>query len=564
MPKLKISAVFIFVSVILIGCNDDADSSNTPTKPDVKPIAFNFVEGTIKQLHTSIKTGGITCHAAVQGYLDRIQAYDKTGPTLNSVITVNTNALNEADRQDAYFKSTGNLTGPLHCVTVLAKDNFDTDDMPTSAGSLALQNSQPEHDSFVIKKIKDNGGIIIGKANLDEFAFGFQGNSSHPNGGQAKNAYDLSKGPGGSSSGTGTSIAASFAMVGLGTDTGGSVRVPSAVEGLFGLRPSLRLVSQSGIIPLAPFQDTAGPICRTVEDCALLMDSLVGYDLNASSNQRADFAIESPLMNNLTEYQSRTNIPRSYQEALQLNSLVGVRVGIVRDLFSKANTEEIQLVNEAVNKAIEQLKAAGATVEDVTIDDLNTILTRYSSLSSFQFKTSLTAYLQSWPSSKDNHFRSYDEVLNSGLARSNFSIYNTDLTTPQMQAAYQLNSQERPSFVRTRILSALDNKTLAGVSKGQAYDVLLYPTIQGLAANLGGSPTTGTANRLSPFSGFPAMNLPAGMVKLSMANNDLPVGMEILGREFAEPTLFKVAYGWEQFAKPRQAPTHTPELSARR
>lgn len=552
--------------LVAAGMLSACGSDNNDNTVAVTPVPFKFVEGTIEQMQTSIKTGGISCHDVVKGYLDRIAAYDKQGPALNAVITVSSTALAEADKLDAYYKANKKLIGPLHCVTVLPKDNIDSFDLPTSAGSAAMIDSQPDDDAFILKKIRAAGGIVIGKANLDEFAFGFQGWGTHPAGGQVKNSYDLSKGPGGSSSGTGASIAASFAMVGIGTDTGGSVRVPSSVEGLVGIRPSLRLVSQDGIIPLAPFQDTAGPMCRTVQDCALLLDNMVGYDSSSAANQRASFEKNAATVANATAYQTMTHVPVSYSQYLNKDALKGARIGVVRDLFgveSGASDDEKAIVNKAVNDAIAQLKAAGATVEDVQIEDLNTILTDYRSVSAFEFKTSLTSYLQSWSNSKDKHYLSYEQILNSGKARPNFNAYNTDLTDPAIKASYEKNTLERPVYTRLRIGAALDNKTLAGVSKGAAYNVLLYPTIQGLPSVLGGSPNTGTNNRLSPFTGFPAMNVPAGMVQVTADAPKVPVGMELLAREFDEPTLIKIGYAWQEHAHPRVAPANTPELAAK-
>jgi len=226
----------LVVAALLTGCGDSKES-DTPAAAEFSPV-----EGTIAQLHAALAAGTTSCEAVVQQYIDRIEAYDRTGPTLNSVISVNDEALTTAREQDAALAA-GESMQPLQCVTVLLKDNIDTADMPTSAGGLALQHSQPEDDAYIVKRLREQGAIILGKANLDEFAFGYQGSSSV--GGQVKNAYDPTKGPGGSSAGTGAAIAASFAMVGLGTDTGGSIRVPSSLEGLVGLRPSLRLNNRS-------------------------------------------------------------------------------------------------------------------------------------------------------------------------------------------------------------------------------------------------------------------------------------------------------------------------------
>lgn len=213
-----------------------------------------------------------------------------------------------------------------------------------------------------------------------------------------------------------------------------------------------------------------------------------------------------------------------------------------------------------MESAISQLIAAGAIVEDVTIDDLSTILTRYRNMAVFQFKSSLTAYLQSWSNMQDHHYLSHDEILASGEARSHFGIFDVDLTTTEMKESYKLNVYERPNYVRTRLNNALNNVNSDGTAKGQGYDVLLYPTMHGLPSILGGTPNAGKHNRLSPFSGFPAMNLPAAMVDQADSNIKIPVGMEILGREFDEPILFKIAYAWQQYAHIRQAPTNTPEL----
>ncbi|MFL6663309.1 MAG: amidase, partial [Rhizobacter sp.] len=281
----------VIVGAALVACG--GGDEGVTLKADRKP--FPLVEATIEGFHAAMRNGDVSCHDVVQGYLDRIAAYDTepsaaypASPALHSVITVSPTALAQADALDQKFFSTGQMSGPMHCVTVLAKDNYDT----TTAGSLALANNQPPDDAYVVRKIREAGGIVIGKANLDEFAFGFTGSSSV--GGKTKNAYIAPNSAGGSSSGTGTSIAASLAMIGLGTDTGGSVRVPSAVEGLYGLRPTLRLLSQDGIVPLAHGQDTGGPLCRVVEDCALAMDAMVGYDASPFSGQRIAKAWDAP------------------------------------------------------------------------------------------------------------------------------------------------------------------------------------------------------------------------------------------------------------------------------
>lgn len=549
--------LFLSFSSFLVACNDSDQSAD---KPSVAPVPFNPVEATISDVHQSILTQGASCVDIVKSYLDRIEAYDKTGPTLNSIISVNPNALKDAQNLDEEFKRTGQLKGQLHCVTVLPKDNIDTIDMPTTAGSFALEGNMAENDAFIIQKIRAQGGIIIGKANLDEFAFGFGGKSSHPNGGQAKNVYDLTLGPGGSSAGTGTAISASLALVGIGTDTGGSIRVPASVQGLVGLRPSLRLISQDGIIPLAPTQDTAGPMCRKAIDCAVLMDSLVGFDSAYSSNQRINFDRTSALIGSESNYRSIVQQPTTYVPN-DTNSLVGKRIGLVKALYAQPNnqgvlSEDSRLVNESIDAAIVKLREAGAIVEEVEIENLSTILTRYSSLSSYEFKTSLTDYLINSKST----FKSYQDLLESNLMIPSFTNYNRDTTSQSHVDGYALNTTERSPYVRTRMSAALDNTQLDRTVKGVRYDVLAYPSITGLAGRLGSGPSTGTNNRLSPFSGYPALSMPAASVNSTRSQYPMNVNIEFIAREFDEPTLFNIAVAFEQINPARQIPVHTPAL----
>lgn len=545
----------------LAACNDSSNPQQpTPEPtPEPQPATFAAVEGTIAELHAALAAGTTSCEAVVQDYIDRINAYDRAGPQLNSVLAVNPQALDEARELDAEYAASGDMA-PLHCVTVLLKDNFDTADMPTTAGGLALQFSQPEDDAFAVARMRDQGAIILGKANMDEFAFGYVGSSSL--GDQVKNAYDPSKGPGGSSSGTGAAIAASFAMVGTGSDTGGSIRVPSSVEGLVGIRPSLRLVSQDGIIPLAHSQDTGGPMCRTVEDCATLLDAMVGFDPSAHSGQRDSFDYDAPLIGSPMLYQLVTGVPQSYTDYLDSEGLNGAHIGVVRAMFGDGSSDENLMVQAVIDEALAKMEAAGAIVEEVEIPSLDTIMTKYKSVSRYEFCNDLTSYLGSWSNALDGHYQTFAEVAASldyeQRNQSTFAFYGSFCGDLSSNPDYVLNQTERPEVVRAALLQTLDNLNGAGIPMGRPYDVLLYPTILGLAPTLGSSPSAGTNNRLSPYSGFPALTMPAGMAPTEPA---LPVGMEMMAREFDEPTLIKLAYSYQQLAQPRQAPTTTPELA---
>lgn len=568
---LRFSSSLIACAVLVAcggGGNDSGSGGGIFLQPNRKP--FPLVEATVSDFHEAMRKGEVSCRDVVQGYLQRIAAYDAdpgaaypASPALRSVITVNAAAsLAKADELDRQFFSTGMLVGPMHCVTVLAKDNYDTADMKTTAGSVVLRNNQPPDDAYTVRRIREAGGIIIGKANLDEFAFGFTGSSSV--GGKTRNAYVPDNSAGGSSSGTGTSIAASLAMVGLGTDTGGSVRVPAAVEGLYGLRPTLRLVSQDGIVPLAHGQDTGGPLCRSLPDCALTLDAMVGFDAAGTSGQRTAKAWDAPLVASATAYDAMTSRPASYTTALTIDGLKGARIGVVRAMFPAA-TPANQLFLDTLDTALVRMRAAGATVEDVTIPDRAAILTSYASLSSYEFRDDLTTYLSSWSSSADGHPRTTEEVgaLMASLEptrSANFNVYIATGTNRLTNPIYQNNLKPRDEFVIPRVQAALDNRNfVTGVSQGAAYDVLVYPVLQGFNST---SVNAGSNNRLSAFTGFPALAFPAGFVKASSTSPSVePVTLEMIGRAFAEPTLLRLGYGWQSVTAARVPSPLAPELA---
>ncbi len=237
--------------------------------------SFVIEETTIAKVHEAMKNGTLTCRQLVEGYLARIEAYDQKGPQLNGVIYVNPKALEEADALDELLNTKG-LTGSLHGIPVLLKDNVDTADMPTTGGSASLKGFTPEDDAFITQKFRQAGALILAKVNLHEFAIWGETISSIL--GQTLNPYDLTRTPGGSSGGTGATVAANFGLVGIGTDTINSVRSPSSANNLVGIRPTIGLVSRDGVIPYSFTQDTAGPICRTVEDAVKVLDVIAGYD----------------------------------------------------------------------------------------------------------------------------------------------------------------------------------------------------------------------------------------------------------------------------------------------
>src|SRR5213594_2097160 len=334
---------------------------------------FTPEEATISATHAAFAAGKTTCVQLVRAYLNRIQAYDHRGAALNSIITINPKALETAAEMDRLAAADKFRSRPLHCIPVILKDNYDTADMPTTGGAVTLAESRPPADGFVVKRLREAGAIILAKANLMELAW--SGTTVSSLGGQTRNPYDLTRTPGGSSGGTGAAIAANFGVLGTGTDTGQSIRSPASANSLVGVRPTRGLVSRAGIIPLSSTQDAAGPITRTVEDAARMLDVIAGYD-------PAD---------PITAF-SRGKIPKSYTDALTKDGLNGARIGLLVDFLGKDPVH--QPVNTVVEDAVTKMTAIGATVVRVTIPGLDA-LTRDLSLINFEFKPAFNAYLAS-------------------------------------------------------------------------------------------------------------------------------------------------------------------------
>lgn len=486
---------------------------------------FRLQDATIADINLAIDSGALTSQQLVQLYLNRIAAYDDQGPTLNSLITVNPNALQEAALLDQQRSSVANRS-PLYGIPVIVKDNFNTVDLPTTAGVLAFDGFIPSTDAFQVQKLREAGAIILGKANLSEFAF--SGSTSISSlGGTTVNPYDPLRSPAGSSGGTGASVAASFATIGFGTDTGGSIRNPSAFNSLVGVRPTIGLSSRSGIVPLALSQDTAGPMTRSVLDAALALDATVGFDPKDPVTAKSD-----------------GKIPTSYTEFLKADGLQGAKIGVARELFGSSADPEYAQVNAVIDQAIATLKSLGATVVDsVPIPGLSDILAS-PSLSAFEFRYDLEDYLESEPNAP---FKTLQQIIDSGLfLPDNRSTLVTRNAVPALEtnAAYQDIIQNRPGITQQRLLTALTG-----------LDAIIYPTSQAPPRLNTQAQRIGANNRLSAFSGFPAITVPAGYT-----GSGLPVGLEFLGRAFDEPTLLRLTYAFEQGTKVRTSPSFTPDL----
>jgi len=477
-------------------------------------------EASITELQSAMKMGRLRSVDLVDAYLARIDAYDHAGPALNAIIRLNPTARVEAAALDAE-RTSGKVRGPLHGIPIIVKDNYGTRDLITSAGTIALAGMRTPDDAFQVRKLREAGAVILGKSNMHEFASGITTISSI--GGQTCNPYDPDRNPGGSSGGSGAAVAASFSAVAWGSDTCGSIRIPSAVHNLFGLRPTKGLTSIAGIVPLSHTQDVAGPLARTVTDLAIALDATVGAD---SADPATNILENQPL-------------PR-FVSSLDTTSLRGARIGVFTEYFgTEADDQEATRI---VRAALDKMKARGATVVDVSIPGLDSVASR-ASVINFEFKYDLIDYLAKIPNAP---VKSLGEALDNGL-------YDVALDQPlhQREASGTRDNElyraaiARRATARDMVIAFLDSSKL---------DAIVYPTVRRKAAYIG-EPQRGANCQLSAITGLPALTMPAGFTP-----DGLPIGMELLGRPLADARLVSLAYDYEQSTHPRRAPSTTPPL----
>jgi amidase len=506
---------------------------SSTTDPNV-PAAFELEEATIAELQAGMASGKHSAQSLARKYIERIDDIDKHGPAVNSVIEFNPDALSIASEMDKERKA-GHVRGPLHGIPVLIKDNIDTQDrMTTTAGSLALGGSMPLQDSFVAKKLRDAGAVIIGKTNLSEWA-NFR--SSHSSsgwsgrGGQTKNPYVLDRNPCGSSSGTGAAIAANLAAIGVGTETDGSVVCPSNANSLVGIKPTLGLISRSGIVPIAHSQDTAGPMCRTVTDAAILLGALADIDAR--------------------DGETRMSAGKSfadYRKFLNPNGFKGARIGVHRKAFG---------FNDAVDKlmtdCIDIIKKRGATVIDPAdiptqgkFDDTELEVLLY------EFKADLNSYLVSLGPRAP--VKSLKEIIdfNEQYRDREMPYFGQDLFIKAQAKGPLTDKAYRDALAKNRRLSRKEG--IDFVMDKHKLDALIAPT--------GGPPWptdwvngdhfTGGYSTASAVAGYPHITVPAGYIF------GMPVGISFFGRAWSEPTLIRFAYAFEDATKARRAPRFLP------
>ncbi len=433
---------------------------------------------------------------------------------------LNPRAREDADALDRERTEKG-PRGPLHGIPVLIKDNYDTREMPTSGGALALATLQPAADAFQVSKLREAGAVILGKTTMHELASGITNISSLT--GQTRNPYDLYRTPGGSSGGTGAAIGASFAAAGMGSDTCGSIRIPAANQNLVGLRGTHGLSSRTGVMPLSSTQDIAGPLARTVTDLAIMLDATVGLD-------PAD-----PITTD-----SAGHIPKSYRDALAADGLKGARIGVLRSLWGSAPEDEE--VAGVLRRALDSMKTQGAEVIDIAVPGLDELL-RDSSVIADEFKFDLMAYLARQPNAP---VKSLGDVIERGLHHealdANFRLRNSP---EKKETEHYRQAMVKRRAARAAVLATLEEHRI---------EVLAYPTLRRKPASIG-DPQIGSNCQLSATTGLPAITIPGGFT-----NDGVPIGLELLGAAWTEPTLLKYAYAWEQSAKPRRAPFSTPPL----
>ena len=477
-----------------------------------------------------MQDGRLTARALVEHYLARIEACDKQGPALNAIITINPRALDRADELDAAFRQSG-LTGPLHGIPVLVKDNYDTADLPTTAGSLSLIDSRPPDDAFQVRKIREAGAIVIAKTNMAEFAFSPYETVGSALPGYSRNPYDTRRVTAGSSGGTAAAVAANFGTVGLGTDTGNSIRGPSSHNLLTGIRSTMGLTSRDGIVPLYLDHDIGGPMARTVADAVAIFDVIAGYDpadpVTAASREHGLAA------------------GASYADHLKADSLAGARLGVVRQLAdAETGDPEIKLRFE---EALTDLQSKGATVVDVHIKELDSIPRNERWCP--RFRHDLEGYLASLGDAAP--FTTLKEIIDSdkfhpSVARGLDSFVGIEGPPEDSEIC-------RKAWANGKLLADGVRRVLAE----DQLDALVYPTWSNPPRLIGdlNTPAGDNSQDLSPHTGFPAITVPMGLV-----GDGLPAGITFLGDAWSEPRLIELSYAYEQATGHRQPPPACPPL----
>ena len=521
-------ALTALLIVITVSCNREQGKKSTA------PEQFRFEEYTIAQLQEGYSNGDFTVTEVVQAYLDRIGAIDDSGPTLNAVIETNPDALAIAAQLDQELKD-GKKRGPMHGVPVLLKDNIDThDQMATTAGSRALAGSHPLQDSYVAMKLREAGAVIIGKANLSEWA-NCRGNLSSSGwsgvGGQTRNPYVLDRNPCGSSSGSGVAVSANLTMIAIGTETNGSIVCPSTANGIVGIKPTVGLLSRSGIVPISFTQDTPGPMARTVADAATALGALTGVDPNDSKTA----ASEGKFLTDYTPF-------------LKEGGLKGKRLG----WFTSGRGTHFK-VDTLMQHAVNYLRSQGAEV--IEIDN---IYDREVGSLSFQvllweFKDGLNKYFASL--GENAPVKSMEDLIAFNNRDTIEMLYYDQELVLEAQKKGDVTSPEFREIL-AKMNRLVREEGIDRVMKEQNLDAFIAPTGSPAWKTdlVNGDSYTVSSSSPAAIAGYPNITVPMGYV------DGLPVGISFFGRAWSEPLLIEIAYSYEQGTKYRKAPQFMPSL----
>jgi len=499
------------------------------TQPKLSPIAaFDLIETTIADIHTAYKAGSLTVRQLVQMYLDRIALYDKKGPAINAIISLNPAALEDADRLDAQFKSTG-FIGPLHGIPVIIKDQADVKGMPTTLGSVLFENYRPEQDCFVVSKLKKAGAIFLAKSTLGELGGGDTHGSLF---GSTRNVYDLERTAGGSSGGSGASVSANFCAVAIGQEGFASIRRPSAWNGVAGMRPTMGLVSRTGVYGGWPTTNgSLGPMARTVTDLAKLLDAMVGYD---SKDPVTSHGIGS--------------IAESYSAALDRRALKGTRLGILRESIGFAaepDSEDFKKVSEVFDRAVSDLRKAGAEIIDpLVIPDIAALLAKRA------------RSVQDDDAMFEQYFKGGKAPFATRAAAMASPLFQQVVNSARRRWSAPSSATQELDYLRARDTLMINMLRVMG---DHGLDAIVHkavehqPTLIRDGVNPPHVDQKG-APHINTFLKFvPSIVVPAGFT-----SDNLPVGITFLGRPYADARMIQLAFAYEQATQHRRAPPTTP------
>lgn len=513
------------VCIIWLCVTSCSPQQNELSSTDIS-LPESIDELTISQVHQEFRRGTFSAEDLTRAYIRRIEGLDQSSE-LNAIQVIDHDAISKARELDREFETTGILR-PLHGIPVVVKDNMDVKGLPTTAGSVAMRYAYPPNDAFIVARLRTAGAVVIAKSNMAEWAF----SPLHTAGssfGFTRNPYDLSRVPGGSSGGTASAIAANFAVVGMGTDTGNSVRGPAAHTDLVGLRPSLGLVSREGIIPLFIHYDTAGPMARTVEDVARVMDVIVGLDAADPITRHAEIVGSGEFFSALNE-----------------NSLEDVRIGVLRTLFEPPNVHPD--VSDLMELALWELEQAGSSVVDLRIPDLQA---RQAALWCDTFRYDVNQYLSSL--GVNAPMSDVVEVIDKS---SLYAPYLHDRLKYSVAIEASPDEQDPPcSSIETDVRRIEFQSYVDAHMKASNVDILVYPTWAYPPRRIWDfeSPHGNSSFHIAPHTGYPAITVPMGHTK-----QGLPVGLQFLGRRFSDTLLVSYAYAYEQRTHHRRTPSFPP------